>query len=171
MPQRIRLSRVKGWRIPDNTVNVARAGPHPGKLGNLFIVGRHGTRAECAAKFWQLAHGFISVSEDIDPDAQAQLHQRLHAMLPDLAGQDVACWCALDGGACHGDVILALANPGLPLPKWMTDGVTLKRVRIGMHIDDYLVLKAKAEAKRSAASTPTVTPDLIRGPASSEPSP
>lgn len=42
-PHRIRLSRAKGWRIPENTVNVA-------------------------------------------------------------------CWCALDGKPCHGDVLLEVAN-------------------------------------------------------------
>jgi hypothetical protein len=29
----------------------------------------------------------------------------------DLAGADVACWCA-QGGTCHGDPLLAVANGG-----------------------------------------------------------
>ena len=34
-PQRIQLSRAKGWRMPADTVSVAR----PGKWGNPFRVG------------------------------------------------------------------------------------------------------------------------------------
>ena len=33
----------------------------------------------------------------------------LLAALPELRGKDLACWCAPD--ACHGDVLLKLANP------------------------------------------------------------
>jgi hypothetical protein len=146
MPQRIRLSRAKGWRLPEGAVNVAR----PGKLGNPFIVGKHGTRAECAAKFLQLARGFLTFSEEIDVDLQVKAHRAIHRALPDLKGKDVACWCALDGGACHGDVLLALANPDLPLPAWLAQGVTLRRMRLGMTIDDYLAAKRKAAAKGRA---------------------
>jgi hypothetical protein len=143
MPQRIRLSRAKGWRLPEGAVNVAR----PDKLGNVFIVGKHGTRAECAAKYLQLARGFISVSENVDPDLQVKAHRVIHRALPDLKGKDVACWCALDGGACHADVLLALANPDLPLPAWLAQGVTLRRMRLGMSIDDYLAAKRKHATK------------------------
>lgn len=142
MPQRIRLSRARGWRLPEGAVNVAR----PGKLGNPFIVGKHGTRAECAAKYLQLARGFLTFSEEIDVDLQVKAHRAIHRALPDLKGKDVACWCALDGGACHGDVLLALANPDLPLPAWLADGVTLRRMRLGMSIDDYLAAKRKPKA-------------------------
>lgn len=31
------------------------------------------------------------------------------ARLPELRGQDVACWCGLDH-ACHGDVLIEMAN-------------------------------------------------------------
>lgn len=143
MPQRIRLSRAKGWRLPEGAVNIAR----PGKLGNPFIVGKHGTRAECAAKYLQLARGFLTLSEEIDVDLQVKAHRAIHRALPDLKGKDVACWCALDGGACHGDVLLALANPDLPLPAWLAQGVTLRRMRIGMTIADYLAAKRKNAAK------------------------
>lgn len=143
MPQRIRLSRAKGWRLPEGAVNAAR----PGKLGNPFIVGKHGTRAECAAKYLQLARGFLTLSEEIDVDLQVKAHRAIHRALPDLKGKDVACWCALDGGACHGDVLLALANPDLPLPAWLAQGVTLRRMRIGMTIADYLAAKRKNAAK------------------------
>ncbi len=138
-PQRIRLSRARGWRLPEGAVNAAR----PGKLGNPFIVGKHGTSAECAAR------SFLSFSEDVEVDLQVKTYRAIHRALPDLTGKDIACWCR-EGSACHGDVLLALANPGLPLPAWLAEGVTLRRARIGMSIDDYLASKPRAESKAKA---------------------
>lgn len=131
-PQRIRLSRAKGWRLPANAVNVAR----PGRWGNLFIVGRHGTRAQCAAMFYQLARGFITFSQDVETDAQLTMYRRIRRHVRELEGMDLACWCALDGGACHGDILLLLANPGLELPEWMKRPVDLPSVRLGMAASD-----------------------------------
>lgn len=145
MPDRIRLSRARGWRLPEGTVNVAR----PGKLGNLFIVGKHGTRAQCAAKFYILSRGFISMGEDIAPDAQLKLYRHIHRVLPDLRGKDVACWCAKDDGACHGDVLILLANPGAPIPAWAADGIDVGATRIGMDARDYAKLRAKAKKERA----------------------
>jgi hypothetical protein len=42
-PRRIRRSRAKGARLPENTICVDRST----KWGNPFIVGVHGTRAHC----------------------------------------------------------------------------------------------------------------------------
>lgn len=128
MPERIRLSRTRGWRLPDNAVVVAR----PSRWGNPFIVGRDGTRLQCAAKFALLAGGFISLSEGVDPDAQLALWRRIRRSIDTLAGKDLACWCALDGGACHADVLLQLANPELPRPAWMAGEIELSRARLGM---------------------------------------
>lgn len=145
-PQRIRLSRARGWRLPQGTVNVARAGKNPGRWGNIWIVGKHGTRAQCAALFLQTARGFISLgSESPTVDEQLALHRRIKRNLADLAGHDVACWCAFDGGACHGDVLLVLANPGLPVPAWFAKGVDLPRVRLGI---DAAQLEKLNRAKR-----------------------
>jgi len=141
MAERIRLSRARGWRLPANAVVVAR----PSKWGNPFIVGKHGTRAECAAKFLQLTRGFISLSEDLDPDLQLKVYRRIKRDVDHLAGKDLACWCALGGGACHADVLLLLANPGHPVPAWLQEpGVTLSRVRLGMAAWDFAKLKRKA---------------------------
>lgn len=144
MPERIRLSRARGWRLPDNAAVVAR----PSKWGNPFIVGKHGTRAECAAKFLQLARGFISFTDDIDPELQLRAYRRIQRDVATLAGMDLACWCKLDGGACHADVLLLLANPGHPVPPWLQKpGVTLSRVRLGMSARDFTKLKRKATAR------------------------
>ncbi|MEO5605594.1 MAG: DUF4326 domain-containing protein [Novosphingobium sp.] len=145
--QRIRLSRAKGFRLPANAVNVAR----PGRWGNPFVVGKHGTRAQCAAKFYVLARGFVAFSEpDISVDAQLTVYRRIRRHAADLAGHDLACWCALDGEPCHGDVLLMLANPGHPAPAWLRAGVDLPRVRLGMDIKTIEKLnrrKARPEAE------------------------
>lgn len=93
MPKRIQLSRKKGFRLPPNTVNVAR----PGKWGNLYTVAEHGREEAVLLHKWELKGrvevGLVDLSE--------------------LRGKDVACWCGLDE-ACHGDTLLELANmPGV----------------------------------------------------------
>lgn len=104
-PQRIRLSRAKGWRLPEGAVNVARPGP----WGNPFIVGQHGTRAECVALFACLIGIGVVVSLDVDAEAQRAVRNRVWSGIGPLVGRDLACWCALDG-PCHADVLLAMAN-------------------------------------------------------------
>lgn len=127
-PQRIRLSRARGFRLPENAIVVAR----PSRWGNPFVVGTDGTRLQCGAKFALLAEGFISPGSGPETDVQLALWKRIRRSVADLAGHDLACWCALDGGACHGDVLLLLANPDLPRPAWMTEEIDLGAPRIGM---------------------------------------
>lgn len=64
------------------------------KWGNPFVVGRHGTREECVARYesWLL--------EDAE----------LMAALSELRGKVLGCWCA--PRACHGNVLVRLANQG-----------------------------------------------------------
>jgi hypothetical protein len=105
-PHRVQLSRKKGWRMPDNTVTVAR----PGKWGNPFSVmpeqaagtkvGRYvamPSREEAVAAYrrW-LAE---------DPAGRALLEQARR----ELRGHNLACWCSLDG-PCHAEVLLDLVN-------------------------------------------------------------
>jgi hypothetical protein len=94
MPKRIQLKRVKGWRMPENTVKVAR-GATIG-WGNPFKVPEDGDRAEVTEKFRQaLLSGKLSYSvEDVRRE---------------LAGKDLACFCDFSG-PCHGDVLLQVAN-------------------------------------------------------------
>ncbi|MBA3053620.1 MAG: DUF4326 domain-containing protein [Sphingomonadales bacterium] len=147
-PRRIRLSRARGWRLPDNAVNVAR----PGRWGNPFVVGQDGTRLQCAAKFALLAGGFIAFSDQPDPDAQLALWRRIRRDVTSLAGKDLACWCALDGGGCHGDVLLHLANPGSLPPEWMRGPIELPRIRLGLAATDFEKLRRKARTKGAAGS-------------------
>lgn len=108
-PVRIQLRRTKGWRMPPNTVNVARG---PGRLwGNPFVVGIHGDAADCVSRFERLAGGLIDMATQPAPNYadQANTHDTLRTRLHQLRGKNLACWCAPDA-PCHADVLLKLAN-------------------------------------------------------------
>jgi len=101
MPERIQLSRRKGWRKPENTIVVAR----PSKWGNPFRVGQPdplvGTviaDAEKAVERFALHIGPMGAYElDV-----AEVRR-------ELDGKNLACWCPLDQ-PCHADVLLNIAN-------------------------------------------------------------
>ena len=94
MPERIQLSRRKGWRMPENTVRVAR----PGKWGNPFRVGDFGIPDQAAAvqRYREWLDGRVSGPE-------------LPESFEELRGKNLACWCR-PGTPCHGDVLLEKAN-------------------------------------------------------------
>lgn len=87
-PIRVQLSRKKGWRLPANTVKVAR----PSFFGNQFRVGVDGDQAECV-KFYRSSIGGL---------LRIKIKQELRSM-------NLACWCKLDQ-PCHADVLLEIAN-------------------------------------------------------------
>lgn len=64
----------------------------PSKWGNPFIIGQDGDRALVIKKF---KHYLIH-------------SPKLMAALPELKGKTLGCYCA--PRACHGDVLLELAN-------------------------------------------------------------
>ena len=90
--KRIQLRRTKGWRMPHNTVNVAR----PRTWGNPYHVGRDGDAVECVRKFRHHV-------EVLATTLAGQLN------LAEIRGKNLACWCKL-GDPCHADVLLELAN-------------------------------------------------------------
>lgn len=96
-PHRVRLSRAKGWRKPQNTVVVAR----PSIWGNPYQGGFDGDGDR--AHLVQLYSAYLARSE------QAELVAKVRAQ---LRGKNLACWCPLDG-PCHADVLLDLANSPL----------------------------------------------------------
>lgn len=121
MPERIQLKRTAGWRMPPNTVSVAR----PGLWGNPFFVSRWRDAATCVALFRDSVQGIWN------PATSAHLplawngyqeHTDWHArwrksancspmdMLSELRGHNLACWCKA-GAPCHVDVLLELAAP------------------------------------------------------------
>lgn len=110
-PTRVQLSRAKGWRMPPNTVRVAR----PGKWGNRFRIGDIAevwggpalitfTRIKDAATAVQLFDQWVSLHLEQHPTI-------MRPALDELRGKNLACWCKL-GTPCHADVLLRLANEG-----------------------------------------------------------
>lgn len=92
-PQRIQLRRVKGWRLPFNTIVVRR----PTKWGNQFDWQIHG-KAEATR-----LHREWLLSEAGRPMREAARRE--------LGGKNVACTCKLSD-TCHGENWLAVANKG-----------------------------------------------------------
>ena len=118
--KRIQLRRIKGWRMPPNTVPVSR--PH--RFGNPVRVGS------------ALPVGLLEEGEKYDCVTQAQavdIFRRWRCACPrfreqirdHLYGYNLACWCKLcadhsDGKPaglkceacepCHADVLLEIAN-------------------------------------------------------------
>lgn len=75
--------------LGDKAVYIGRGS----KWGNPFIVDRHGTRDEVITKYAEMLIGNISLLGAIE----------------ELAGKYLVCFCAPE--ACHGDVLIELANP------------------------------------------------------------
>ena len=106
-PVRIQLRRAKGFKMPPNTVCVAR----PGRWGNPVTVNpnikagtRYGAKYICVATATDAVECFRrSLNER--PDIKA-------AAIAGLRGKNLACWCPLDQ-PCHADVLLELANAPL----------------------------------------------------------
>jgi hypothetical protein len=105
MPDRIQLSRAKGWRMPPNTVKVDRTT----RWGNTARIGDDltmqlgepcpsATAADCVRAYrkhveWARGHDGGAFLDWISP----------------LRGKSLACWCK-PGAPCHADVLLELAN-------------------------------------------------------------
>jgi hypothetical protein len=90
-----RVLKFKPNQLPRTAVYIGRAtrnGWKKSKWHNPFEIGRDGTRDEVIAK-----HRAYLCD---DP--------ALMAALPELRGKDLLCWCAPE--ACHGDLLLRLAN-------------------------------------------------------------
>lgn len=83
-PIRIQRKRVKGWRMPADTVYVGRGS----KWGNTFNF-RNSGKVHPAVRYAVEIAPLLDVSE--------------------LRGKNLACWCAVDL-PCHADVLLDMAN-------------------------------------------------------------
>lgn len=123
MLERVQLRRVKGWRMPPNTIGVAR----PSALGNPYVVGTeaevhlndvHGlgcievveVTPDLAVALYRSLWEYRLFSPVMKGDLEDETWQRRHIDIMERArGKNVACYCALDA-PCHGDVVLDLSN-------------------------------------------------------------
>lgn len=113
MPERVQLSRRRGWRKPENTVVVAR----PSKWGNPYRVGAcdnpwypdEPNTAADAVDFFRMELVFM---DGIWWDG-GDRYLTVADVRAELAGKNLACWCKLND-PCHADVLLELANLEAP---------------------------------------------------------
>lgn len=133
-PIRVQLRRTKGWRMPANTIVVAR--PH--RWGNPWKIGDNMSdpkapggdingKGEVQPKGWRTcrtADDCVQAfrnSVEWDPDVPWVIgnlvciggygpeHKNIKTIRTELRGKNLACWCALDQ-PCHADVLLEIAN-------------------------------------------------------------
>lgn len=120
-PERIRLQRTKGWRMPENTVKVDRSTD----WGNPFVIGAPTDLRQVNRWGWIIPFDtkrFIAKNAEAsvakfrecllaNPEAAARVREH-------LSGTNLACWCETDKkpwiGPCHADVLLELANATAP---------------------------------------------------------
>ncbi len=107
-PQRIQLSRKKGWRKPEGCIVVAR----PSLWGNPYRVTKPSGPGGGPLEAVTLYHLHLLTHPEDFPS------------LDELRGHDLACWCPLTderGGRvpCHADVLLELANRGGGIRRFM----------------------------------------------------
>jgi hypothetical protein len=112
MPDRLTLSRRKGWRLPEGALSVAR----PTIWGNPFTVANArdvGFAGDDAALAAMCVASFRTWLGGSDEDWMGEESDRRRALilsrLPELRGRDLACWCK-PGCPCHADVLMVLAN-------------------------------------------------------------
>ena len=100
MPERIQLRRTKGWRMPPDTVKVARPTRYgnPHRVGWCPECGATHTRGEAIAEFRAICDA---------PEIRDRIREH-------LAGKNLACWCKPEE-PCHADVLLELANTNMRL--------------------------------------------------------
>lgn len=103
MPERIQLSRQRGWRMPQNTVKVDRTT----EWGNPFDwkdladqLGRDQAQAHAVETYRRWLAG--EVQGPRPPPLGMEIQSALR-------GKNLACWCKA-GTACHADVLLEIAN-------------------------------------------------------------
>ena len=94
MPQRIKLSRARGYTLPVGAVNVAR----PTKWGNP-----HRPRDDT----WAAVREVVDLYREDILCGRLPITQEM--IVSELAGHDLACWCDLDR-PCHADVLIEIAN-------------------------------------------------------------
>lgn len=121
-PVRLRLSRARGFDLQAHScavnglaaVNVARPTP----WGNPFVVGKHGTRADCVRWFIVMCDGMLVVTGHATLDEQKNFYHRLRAEAETLSGRNLACYCRLprlgEPDLCHAAVLLAWVNNSTP---------------------------------------------------------
>lgn len=120
MPDRIQLSRAKGWRKPEGAIVVAR----PSKWGNPYLLTDVGGQYPSLDDH-QLHSMVVNMFRDLVRVGRIELpnwryfggrrgpvtftYPSLAEIRAELAGRDLACWCEPEF-RCHADLLLEIAN-------------------------------------------------------------
>ncbi|WP_370309334.1 DUF4326 domain-containing protein [Sphingobium abikonense] len=115
-PIRVQLRRTKGWRMPPNTVSVAR----PGLFGNPWPISEAREHAQATGDPMSPAEivvGWFRIWITGTSSQGRYLPPTLAMIREKLGGKNLACFCPLDQ-PCHADVLLELANT----PKTVEEG-------------------------------------------------
>jgi hypothetical protein len=110
MPQRIQLSRKKGWRMPPNTVKVDRST----KWGNPFIIIKDPVENRPIGAETDLSINECNTAKEavykfkklLELPAQESFVKQIKQ---ELKGKNLACWCKLSN-PCHAEILLEIAN-------------------------------------------------------------
>lgn len=131
-PVRLQLKRTRGFRLQEVSLATnglpARKVDRSTRFGNPFVCSPHncnrnpcdccpGATRCCVDVFREYVESGIegrpsrtgSLRAMLDGDNGYLARNALVARLPELAGHNLACWCAPDA-PCHADVLLDLAN-------------------------------------------------------------
>jgi|CXWL01.1.fsa_nt_gi hypothetical protein len=115
MPQRVQLSRKRGWTMPPNTVKTDRSTG----FGNPYRVWKaKPLDAKPLEKPWWVEselHVWMFATKDEATAAAIRLFTETMTdhmkdkVRQSLKGKNLACWCRT-GAPCHADVLLEIAN-------------------------------------------------------------
>lgn len=119
-PIRVQRKRIKGWRMPPNTISVTRGTEfgNPFKVGGWFMMGSGGDKMFSGFSYVQATEGYQDSRFTMIKDNKMavewfkryiELHPYNSEKLTFLKGKNLACFCSLDQ-PCHADVLLKIAN-------------------------------------------------------------
>ena len=121
--KRIQRKRIKGWKMPDNTISVTRPSDYgnPFKIGHHYIKGGGGIpRLGLQFIYTEAYDGYQDETYTTIKTIEESLEWykwyvstwsvgEIDKIKKELKGKDLACWCPLDK-PCHADILIKLVN-------------------------------------------------------------
>ena len=109
-PRRIQRRRIKGWKMPPNTVYVGRRSKWGNPFRWTYYRDRGGYRPDIARRIVTevFRDCLAGNDEPRNPDYRNRINW-IRDHIAELRGKNLACWCPLDQ-PCHADVLLEIAN-------------------------------------------------------------
>ncbi|BCW88035.1 hypothetical protein sos41_11730 [Alphaproteobacteria bacterium SO-S41] len=126
-PVRLRLSRARGFDLQSHSRAVnglpAIAVVRPSLLGNPFVVGVDGNRAECVFLEAAVLGGYTALGKSASVEAQIAHRNHVAAVRESYRMHNVACWCVLpiakQDDVCHAVTLIDVFNAPPRLTKFI----------------------------------------------------